>query len=74
MLLMLSADFFQIIFFKNTIRVSNDLDPGPGLGPKGYRQMTIVIASKERVNPGVSAIIHSKGCVGKIQTKIDLTS
>ena len=63
MLLLLSSDFvFKVNFFKNsfrnTVRVSNALDPdqiqgtvSPDLGPNclhlGYQQMTKVAARKE---------------------------
>ena len=65
-MLLLSDDFFQNKLFsskhsfRNTIRVSNSLDPdqdrlsvGPDLGPdcfeKGYQQMPNIDANKERV-------------------------
>ena len=64
-----SANFFKINFFKkkifrNTIRVSNALDPdqdrhfvGPDLGPNCLQRLTIkVSASKERVLKSVFII------------------
>ena len=53
--------FFKRFFFRNTIRVSNGLDPyqdrhsvGPDLGPKPFAKVISrqqkVVASKERVN------------------------
>ena len=62
MLLLSSADFFSKLHFsknsfRNTIRVSNGLDPdqdrcsvSPDLGPNGYQQTTKVTTSRERVN------------------------
>ena len=47
MLLLSSADLFQINFFKNTFRVSNGLDPdqdrrsvGPDLGPNSLQMLS----------------------------------
>ena len=53
MLLLLSADFFSKLTFaknsfRNTIRVSNGLDPDQDR-QKGNQQMTEVAASQERV-------------------------
>ena len=46
MLMLLSADFFSKISFRNTIRVSNGLDPdqdqhnvGPDLGPNRLQRL-----------------------------------
>ena len=52
---LLSADFFQNIFFKNFFREHNQSvkrSVRPDLGPivcKGYQQVTEVATSKERV-------------------------
>ena len=61
MLLLSSADFFKITFFKNsfsnTIRVSNSLDPnqdrqsvGPDLGPNHLSKEMIAVANMSRTN------------------------
>ena len=60
MLFLRSADFFRIIFFenslRNTIRVSNSLDPdqalhsvGPDLGPNCLQNLSADDTSRQKV-------------------------
>ena len=57
MFFLLSAYFFKIIFFRNSIRVSNSLDPdqtrhfvGPDLGPNCLQMLSADDTSKEELN------------------------
>ena len=71
MLMLLSADFFSKSTFcknsfRNTIRVSNFLDPdqarhfvGPDLGPKCLHELSADDTSRQRVNPyPVNCLCH----------------